>query len=109
MLYCCVALDCLPSSLYSGGGEQVDMARKLQEDPLYAIRKKEIESRTQILKNPVKLKQLQELVSMSIGVIAAFMLGMSDAFLIEFPSVHCYIAYYHCQPGITFICVCLFN
>jgi len=57
-----VELDCLPRSLYSGGGEQVDMARKLQEDPLYVIKKKEIESRNQILKNPVKLKHLQELI-----------------------------------------------
>jgi hypothetical protein len=53
------------------------MARKLQEDPLYIIKKKEIESRSQILKNPVKLKQLQELVSMSFGVLTAFMLSMS--------------------------------
>ncbi|KAJ9579707.1 hypothetical protein L9F63_004633 [Diploptera punctata] len=57
-----VELDCLPTSIFSGGDEQVDMARKLQEDPLYLIKKKEIESRSQILKNPVKLKQLQELV-----------------------------------------------
>jgi len=42
----------------------------------YVIRKKEIESRNQILKNPVKLKHLQELVSMSLGVITAFVLGM---------------------------------
>jgi hypothetical protein len=55
-------LDCLPSSVFSGGGEQVDMGRKLQEDPLYIIKKKEIESRSQILRNPVKLKQLHELV-----------------------------------------------
>ncbi|KAJ4443776.1 hypothetical protein ANN_05554 [Periplaneta americana] len=54
--------DCLPSSIFSGGDEQVDMARKLQEDPLYIIKKKEIESRSQILKNPVKLKQLKELI-----------------------------------------------
>jgi len=54
----------------------VDMARKLQEDPLYIIRKKEIESRNQILKNPVKLKHLQELVRMGLGVITVFMLGM---------------------------------
>jgi hypothetical protein len=73
-----VALDCLPSSIFSGGGEQVDMARKLQEDPLYIIKKKETESRSQILKNPVKLKQLQELVSMSFGVLTAYMLAMSQ-------------------------------
>lgn len=57
-----VELDCLPTSIFSGGDEQVDMARKLQEDPLYLIKKKEIESRSQILKNPVKLKQLQEML-----------------------------------------------
>ncbi|XP_021927759.1 pre-mRNA-splicing factor CWC25 homolog isoform X2 [Zootermopsis nevadensis] len=56
-----IELDCLPSSIFSVG-EQVDMARKLQEDPLYIIKKIEIESQSQILKNPVKLKQLQELV-----------------------------------------------
>ncbi|XP_066991732.1 pre-mRNA-splicing factor CWC25 homolog [Anabrus simplex] len=53
---------CVPTSIFSGGNEQVDLARKLQEDPLFAIRKKEIESRSQILKNPVKLKQLRELI-----------------------------------------------
>lgn len=41
----------------------MDLARKMQEDPLYAIKKKEIETRNQLLKNPVKLKQLRELVS----------------------------------------------
>jgi hypothetical protein len=71
-----VALGCLPSSIFSGGGEQVDMARKLQEDPLYVIKKKEIESRSQILRNPVKLKQLQELVSMSLDVLPARVLHM---------------------------------
>jgi hypothetical protein len=71
-----VVLDCLPSSLFSGGGEQVDMARKLQEDPLYIIKKKEIECRSQILRNPVKLKQLQELVRMSLDVLPACMLHM---------------------------------
>jgi hypothetical protein len=69
-------LDCLPSSIFSGGGEQVDMARKLQEDPLYIIKKKEIECRSQILKNPVKLKQLQELVRMSLYVLPACMLSL---------------------------------
>lgn len=66
-----VVLDCVPSSVFSSGSEQVDLARKLQEDPLYIIRKKEIESRSQILRNPVKLKQLQELVRMSLDVLPA--------------------------------------
>jgi hypothetical protein len=59
------------------------MARKLQEDPLYIIKKKEIESRSQILKNPVKLKQLQELVSISHGVVTAFMLDMCSVLLVD--------------------------
>ncbi|KAK0088117.1 hypothetical protein PV325_013113 [Microctonus aethiopoides] len=61
-----VEYECIPPSLrFDTGTEQVDMARKLQEDPLYAIKKKEMESRSQLLKNPVKLKQLKELVSKS--------------------------------------------
>jgi hypothetical protein len=76
MNHFCVVLDCVPSSVFSGGGEQVDLARKLQEDPLYIIKKKEIESRSQILRNPVKLKQLQELVRMSLDVLPACMLCM---------------------------------
>lgn len=57
-------LECIPPSLrFFSGNEQVDLARKMQEDPLYAIKKKEIETRNQLLKNPIKLKQLRELVS----------------------------------------------
>lgn len=56
-------LECIPPSLrFFSGNEQVDLARKIQEDPLYAIKKKEMETRNQLLKNPVKLKQLKELV-----------------------------------------------
>ncbi|XP_012281019.1 pre-mRNA-splicing factor CWC25 homolog isoform X2 [Orussus abietinus] len=58
-----VEYECIPPSLrFFSGDEQVDLARKLQEDPLYAIKKKEMETRTQLLKNPVKLKQLKELL-----------------------------------------------
>ncbi|KAG8224603.1 hypothetical protein J437_LFUL009181 [Ladona fulva] len=42
--------------------DQVDIARKLQEDPLLLIKRKELETRSQILNNPVKLKQLQRLL-----------------------------------------------
>lgn len=57
-------LECIPPSLrFFSGNEQVDLARKMQEDPLYAIKKKEVETRNQLLKNPVKLKQLRVLVS----------------------------------------------
>lgn len=97
------------TSLSGGGGEQVDMARKLQEDPLYVMRKREIESRNQILNNPVKLKHLQELVSMSLGVITAVLSDMSDAVLIEFHFLYPYLSYDHCQPCIPFIHVCPFN
>ncbi|XP_015607740.1 pre-mRNA-splicing factor CWC25 homolog [Cephus cinctus] len=58
-----VEYECIPPSLrFFSGSEQVDLARKLQEDPLYAIKKKEMETRTQLLKNPVKLKQLKQLL-----------------------------------------------
>ncbi|XP_046468894.1 pre-mRNA-splicing factor CWC25 homolog [Neodiprion pinetum] len=58
-----VEYECIPPSLrFFSGNEQVDLARKLQEDPLYAIKKKEMESRSQLLKNPVKLKQLKQLL-----------------------------------------------
>lgn len=58
-----VEYECIPPSLrFFSGNEQVDLARKIQEDPLYAIKKKEMESRNQLLKNPVKLKQLKELL-----------------------------------------------
>lgn len=38
------------------------MARKLQEDPLVAIKRKEMESRQQLLQNPVKLKELHRIL-----------------------------------------------
>lgn len=59
-----IIAECVPPSLrFFSGNEQVDLARKMQEDPLYAIKKKEMETRNQLLKNPVKLKQLRQLVS----------------------------------------------
>lgn len=60
-----IFIECLPSSIFTGlpAESQVDVARKVQEDPLYLIKRKEIESREQLLKNPRKLKQLQEMVS----------------------------------------------
>lgn len=58
--------ECIPFSIraYKGTDSnfQVDMARKVMEDPLMAIRQKEIESRRKILENPVKLKELKELL-----------------------------------------------
>ena len=40
----------------------IDVANKIREDPLYLIKKKEIEQRKKILENPVRLKQLKELL-----------------------------------------------
>ncbi|KAG5308394.1 CWC25 factor, partial [Acromyrmex insinuator] len=58
-----VEYECIPPSLrFFSGNEQVDLARKIQEDPLYSIKKKEMETRNQLLKNPVKLKQLKDLL-----------------------------------------------
>ncbi|XP_055595891.1 pre-mRNA-splicing factor CWC25 homolog [Uranotaenia lowii] len=58
--------ECIPFSIreYKGleGSEQVDMVRKLMEDPLMAIKQKEVESRQKILQNPVKLKELHHLL-----------------------------------------------
>lgn len=51
------------SNFITPGTHQVDLARKLQEDPLFDIKKKEIECRSQILNNPVKLKKLKQFVS----------------------------------------------
>ncbi|KAG0724063.1 Pre-mRNA-splicing factor CWC25 [Chionoecetes opilio] len=42
---------------------QVDMHRKLMEDPLLLIRKQEEETKRQITNNPVKMKQLQQLIA----------------------------------------------
>uniref|UniRef100_A0A0A9WET5 Pre-mRNA-splicing factor CWC25 n=1 Tax=Lygus hesperus TaxID=30085 RepID=A0A0A9WET5_LYGHE len=53
--------DILPTSIFavSNSNVQVDIFRKKKEDPLEQIKQKEIEMRQQLLKNPVKLKKLQ--------------------------------------------------
>lgn len=45
-----------------GTTDQVDMARKLMEDPLMLIKQKEMETRREILQNPVKLKELHKML-----------------------------------------------
>lgn len=42
---------------------QVDMRRKLMEDPLLLIRQREEETKREITANPVKMKQLQQLIA----------------------------------------------
>ncbi|XP_052869944.1 pre-mRNA-splicing factor CWC25 homolog [Anopheles cruzii] len=58
--------ECIPFSIRQHKGvlsnDQVDMARKLMEDPLMLIKQKEIESRQKLLQNPVKLKELHRLL-----------------------------------------------
>lgn len=58
-------LEILPQSVIEKGENnvQVDIKRKLLEDPLLAIRKSENATKTAITSNPVKMKQLQLLVN----------------------------------------------
>merc|ERR1719318_745266 len=56
-----VEYDCAPPSIFaSQAAHQVDLQRKLIEDPLVAIKKRELDDRRKILDNPVKMKALQE-------------------------------------------------
>ncbi|XP_034230514.1 pre-mRNA-splicing factor CWC25 homolog [Thrips palmi] len=48
------------SSVFS---EQVDVARKMNEDPLMAIRQRAVEKAKQLYDNPVRLKQLQKMIA----------------------------------------------
>ncbi|XP_053673110.1 pre-mRNA-splicing factor CWC25 homolog [Anopheles nili] len=58
--------ECIPFSIRQHkdvlSNDQVDLARKLMEDPLMLIKQKQIESRQKILQNPVKLKELHRLL-----------------------------------------------
>ncbi|XP_053666385.1 pre-mRNA-splicing factor CWC25 homolog [Anopheles marshallii] len=58
--------ECIPFSIRQHkdvlSNDQVDLARKLMEDPLMMIKQKEMESRQKILQNPVKLKELHRLL-----------------------------------------------
>ncbi|CAF0953422.1 unnamed protein product [Didymodactylos carnosus] len=40
----------------------IDLANKIREDPLFMIKKKEIEQRRRILENPARLKQLRDVL-----------------------------------------------
>lgn len=58
--------ECIPFSIRSyrnaTSTEQVDLQRKILEDPLMMIKQKEMESRRKILENPVKLKELHRIL-----------------------------------------------
>lgn len=62
----CVEHDVLPASVSRKNAlesqDQVDIIRKQMEDPLMAIKQKEMEARRKILENPVKLKELHRLL-----------------------------------------------
>ena len=42
----------------------MDIQRKLQEDPLIALKQTEVDKRKRLLDNPMKMKQVQEYVSL---------------------------------------------
>lgn len=71
-LLCDIRMYSTLAARFFSGNEQVDLARKIQEDSLYAIKKKEMETRNQLLKNPVKLKQLKELLREYRYIISLF-------------------------------------
>lgn len=50
------------SSMFS---EQVDIQRKMHEDPLMAIRQRAVEKAKELYNNPVRLKQIRKMVSKS--------------------------------------------
>ncbi len=43
-----------------------DMAAKIKEDPLFLIKKKEDDSKKELIKNPIKLRKLKEMLNMSV-------------------------------------------
>src|SRR5271169_818127 len=46
----------------SHGSGPIDIIKKIKDDPLYQIQKKEQESLKKLLQNPVKMKELNKLV-----------------------------------------------
>jgi len=49
----------------------VDVQKKSAEDPLFAMKQKEIELRRELLSNPVKVKEYQRMVSLMTAVGSA--------------------------------------
>lgn len=43
------------------------MAAKIKEDPLFLIRKKEDETKKDLVQNPLKMKQIREMLNLSVG------------------------------------------
>ncbi|XP_054710115.1 pre-mRNA-splicing factor CWC25 homolog [Uloborus diversus] len=61
-----LVVPCISSQDLTGTAT-VDLANKIREDPLFCIMKKEKEQRKNLLTNPVKMKQLQQLLQASLG------------------------------------------
>ena len=56
--------DCIPESIFASRVEhQVDIQKKLQEDPLIALKQTEVDKRKRILDNPLKMREIQTYVS----------------------------------------------
>lgn len=58
----------LPGSIFApvGANSALDMASKIREDPLFMIRKREEEKKKEVLKNPVKMKKIREMLQNSL-------------------------------------------
>ncbi|KAG8446555.1 hypothetical protein GDO86_014129 [Hymenochirus boettgeri] len=58
----------LPGSIFTATGAHsaLDLASKIREDPLFMIRKKEDEKKREVLKNPVKMKKIREMLKTSL-------------------------------------------
>ncbi|KAJ8384147.1 hypothetical protein AAFF_G00208490 [Aldrovandia affinis] len=54
----------LPGSIFSPAtpASTLDLATKIREDPLFAIRKREEEKKREVLTNPVKMRKIKELL-----------------------------------------------
>lgn len=50
----------------AGAGNGIDLAIKVREDPLFLIRQKEEEAKKKLASNPIKLKQLQQVIHLKI-------------------------------------------
>ena len=49
-----------PTIEESASTSTVDLANKIREDPLFLIKKQELEQQKRLLENPVRLKQIKE-------------------------------------------------
>ncbi|CAH1249034.1 CWC25 [Branchiostoma lanceolatum] len=60
--------DNVPGASFSQSNvnSAVDMAAKIREDPLFAIKQREQQSKKELLNNPVKMKQLQQMLKVTL-------------------------------------------